>query len=354
MHVLYECYDSRDDYAAQRRVKGDKGSGYTPMDSVADVDDDELPGLDEVPYDHTEDTLTMILDEGALGKRTAKSRVEMEKITLLLGAQRHGVPACLSGNTSGQSSSFVPSGSTTHWKELIQAQKKRVLDERRAGAERGDEGAGEHIGGQQEPNAGSVFVVTYAMLESLRNRQTDIAGGPQDSNLLLLHGVIEQFTLNEEQLNAFFLAAKHLHHHEPDPLRMIIAGMAGTDRNESHRFVVLGPTGSSAALIGGSTYHSILGFTLSSDTGPFASNSHDKVRSRLELVDMLFIDEFSMISCLSVFHIHKQLASAFSTSLEAFGGKSIVLAGDPAQLPPPGRSPALYSSKVEYAARHMY
>ena len=33
-------------------------------------------------------------------------------------------------------------------------------------------------------------------------------------------------------------------------------------RNESHRFVVLGPTGTSAALLGGSTYHSFLGIRM--------------------------------------------------------------------------------------------
>jgi hypothetical protein len=33
--------------------------------------------------------------------------------------------------------------------------------------------------------------------------------------------------------------------------------------NESHRFVILGPTGTSAALLGGSTYHSFLGVHMS-------------------------------------------------------------------------------------------
>jgi len=35
-----------------------------------------------------------------------------------------------------------------------------------------------------------------------------------------------------------------------------------TSRNESHRFVVLAPTGTAAALLHGSTYHSILGVPL--------------------------------------------------------------------------------------------
>jgi hypothetical protein len=54
---------------------------------------------------------------------------------------------------------------------------------------------------------------------------------------------------------------------------MYLGGMGGTgksqvikavvaffeERNESHRFIILAPTGSAAALLNGSTYHSALG-----------------------------------------------------------------------------------------------
>ncbi|EIW54749.1 uncharacterized protein TRAVEDRAFT_130473 [Trametes versicolor FP-101664 SS1] len=53
-----------------------------------------------------------------------------------------------------------------------------------------------------------------------------------------------------------------------------------------------------------------------------------------------------MISCLDVFKINSQLAKACPDSSDTFGGKSVVLAGDFAQLAPAGVSPSLYSNAV--------
>ena len=61
--------------------------------------------------------------------------------------------------------------------------------------------------------------------------------------------------------------------HKPEQLIMYIGGMAGTGKsqvikalteffkrqNESHCIVITALTGTAAALVGGSTYHSILG-----------------------------------------------------------------------------------------------
>ncbi|RDX44583.1 hypothetical protein OH76DRAFT_1302649, partial [Lentinus brumalis] len=53
-----------------------------------------------------------------------------------------------------------------------------------------------------------------------------------------------------------------------------------------------------------------------------------------------------MISCVDVFIIHTQLTKAFGDSTLSFGGKSVIFAGDFAQLPPPGRAASLYSNNV--------
>ncbi|KAI0827367.1 hypothetical protein BC628DRAFT_1318310, partial [Trametes gibbosa] len=121
---------------------------------------------------------------------------------------------------------------------------------------------------------------------------------------------MEFYTLNKEQIRAFVIAARHLHHHEKDPLRMYMGGMGGTgksrvllalvgfltSRGEAHRFLVLGPTGSSAANIGGSTYHSVLGLGFDKD-GKLSRRSLEKIRERFMDVDLIFIDEVSMIAC---------------------------------------------------------
>ncbi|KAI9059281.1 hypothetical protein FKP32DRAFT_1529723, partial [Trametes sanguinea] len=139
-----------------------------------------------------------------------------------------------------------------------------------------------------------------------------------------LHRVIERFTLNAEQARAFRIVARHLHHRDSPQLLMYLGGMGGTgksrvllalvgfleDREESHRFIILGPTGSSAALIGGSTYHSVLGFKPGAESdGPITTDLL-KIRGRLERVDLVFIDEASMISTMDKFRMHKKLAQA--------------------------------------------
>ncbi|KAH9852842.1 hypothetical protein C2E23DRAFT_698242, partial [Lenzites betulinus] len=104
-------------------------------------------------------------------------------------------------------------------------------------------------------------------------------------------------------------------------LLMYLGGMGGTgksrvlqavmnfldNRGESYRFIVLGPTGSSAALVGGSTYHSVLGFSPTNEGFAVLATMLEKIRGRLSRVDMIFIDEVSMISCVDLLRIHKQL-----------------------------------------------
>ena len=122
-----------------------------------------------------------------------------------------------------------------------------------------------------------------------------------------------------------------------------------TSRDESNRFIVLGPTGSSAALIGGSTYHSVLGFGFEKD-GKLSKKALEKIRDRFRTVDLIFIDEVSMISCVDLERICAALTKAFGSIALSFGGKSVILAGDFAQLPPAGRGHSLYSSSVGSAA----
>ena len=122
-------------------------------------------------------------------------------------------------------------------------------------------------------------------------------------------------------------------------------------RQENHRFIVLAPTGSAAALLNGSTYHSVLGIRSSN-----INNEHDdslrnesviikEVQERLEGVDYIFIDEISMIACHELYAISGQLSKVTNEHNKPFGGKSLILAGDFAQLPPTTGS-LLYSNIV--------
>ena len=116
------------------------------------------------------------------------------------------------------------------------------------------------------------------------------------------------------------------------------------EQNETHRFVILGPTGTSAALLGGSTYHSFLGVKMN-DMSRNENSTIAQVRGRLEGVDYIFIDEVSMLSCHDMYKISSQLAKCLNQAELPFGGINMIFAGDFAQLPPVGGA-SLYSGSV--------
>jgi hypothetical protein len=163
--------------------------------------------------------------------------------------------------------------------------------------------------------------------------------------------------LNTEQQRAFRIVANHAVGQEQEQLKMYLGGMGGTGksqvikaltyffnkRNEAHRFVVLGPTGTSAALLGGSTYHSFLGVNMTEikvTVGNMAS-----VKNRLDGVEYIFIDEVSMMACHEMYKISAQLAKALNVFDMPFGGMNMIFAGDFAQLPPVGGA-SLFSDTV--------
>jgi cysteine synthase len=88
-----------------------------------------------------------------------------------------------------------------------------------------------------------------------------------------MNAVVKDFQLNAEQERAFRIVSNHSCRSSSEQLRMHIGGMGGTGKSqvlkalmefikrkkESHRFVIVAPTGSAAALLGGSTYHYLFG-----------------------------------------------------------------------------------------------
>ena len=163
--------------------------------------------------------------------------------------------------------------------------------------------------------------------------------------------------MNKEQERAFRIVANHAVSPQSEQLKMYLGGMGGTgksqvikalkqffeQRQESYRFTILGPTGTSAALLGGSTYHSFLGINMSDTRNQNASIA--QVRARLEGVDYIFIDEVSMLACHDLYKISAKLAKSLAILDLPFGGINIIFAGDFAQLPPVGGA-SLYSGEV--------
>ncbi|KAE9388090.1 hypothetical protein BT96DRAFT_743043, partial [Gymnopus androsaceus JB14] len=108
-----------------------------------------------------------------------------------------------------------------------------------------------------------------------------------------------------------------------NPLTMYIGGMGGISksqvihalclffqlRKESGHIEVCAPTGTAAALLSGSTYHSVLGFQQSNEEAISLDPEHGLKISKcnLEGVDYILIDECSILALSDLFMISERL-----------------------------------------------
>ncbi len=205
----------------------------------------------------------------------------------------------------------------------------------------------------QDPNTNNVNIVDRSYLTCNFKSKSEAAQ-------TFIEDTVKSFRLNTEQKRAFRIVANHSVTPRCEQLKMYLGGMGGTGksqvikalieffkhRHESHRFVVLGPTGTSAALLGGSTYHSFLGIRISDNSGiqRESATTIAQIKGRIEGVDYIFL-EVSMLACHELYKISSQLAKALSIYDLPFGGVNMIFAGDFAQLPPVGGAP-LYSEHV--------
>ncbi|KAF9455473.1 hypothetical protein BDZ94DRAFT_1179885, partial [Collybia nuda] len=134
---------------------------------------------------------------------------------------------------------------------------------------------------------------------------------------------ITKYSLNTDQKRAFHIVANHATLPQYTPLKMYLGGMAGTgksqvikalvdffnQRMESHRFMILAPTGTAAALLGGSTYHSILGIggKGKNEEARNENTTIKQVQTKLKGVEYIFLDEVSMLSCKNLYSISARL-----------------------------------------------
>ena len=245
---------------------------------------------------------------------------------------------------------FVPTikNSGSQWNSLIQSIRKMIIADRSKNLPAGISKSFGEIKGTDK-----VFVDTMTSYLS-RKFVPDEPGA-----INILNSVIQKFKLNLEQERAFHIVANHATINNPTQLKMYLGGMGGTgksqvlkalieffkERNESHRIMILAPTGSAAALLNGSTYHSVLGIGSEGNRAKNEHTSQRNVHEHLDGVDYIFLDEISMVACHELYQISASLAKARNMTEVPFGGLNMIFAGDFAQLKPVFGSP-LYSQTV--------
>ena len=132
----------------------------------------------------------------------------------------------------------------------------------------------------------------------------------------------------------------------------ILRDGSGRENSEMPTVLLLAYTGVAAKNIGGTTLHTGLNFKFGSDMLELSSEKLDTTRKNLENVEIIIVDEFSMISSDNLYNLHKRLQGLFM-SQDFFGGRSILLVGDIMQLGPVRATP-IYREPKSFDSRAMF
>ena len=153
---------------------------------------------------------------------------------------------------------------------------------------------------------------------------------------------MEQVRLSIEQQNLFDYI-------EQSENNIFVTGRAGTGKstllsflveNTQKNVAVCAPTGVAALNVGGVTIHSLFGFPFGIlGEQDIARHLNRRTREVLAALDVLVIDEVSMVNADLMDAISKSMGIARGRRKVPFGGAQIVMFGDPYQLSPvPGNN----------------
>ena len=334
MNIRYECLDARDDFHAQMK------KGARSMPSWAEPDSELFNDLDQMDVDDTINIQTS-LDDLSISPIMGKS--ERMRTELMTDVRR----MLLSLGWTDRNADLLPDGlnispdpiqpqTPAQWKAAVSDKRAQILEER-----------ARHLPADINLDTAALSSTSFVpndvrvVNKSYMSRSYSSKAWQQTTQ-----DVSKLYHLNQEQDRAFRIVANHACSSDSDQLKMNIAGMAGTGksqvlkalvhffklRNESHRFIIVAPTGSAAALLQISTYHSVFG--INSDGKHISGIQLAQVKERLQGVHYVFLDEVSMLSCRDMYLISARLARVMNNLDVPFGGLNFIFAGDFAQLPP--------------------
>ncbi|CAB4011401.1 ATP-dependent DNA helicase PIF1 [Paramuricea clavata] len=157
---------------------------------------------------------------------------------------------------------------------------------------------------------------------------------------------------------------------EKEPLCLIINGVAGTGKSYlinairnllQSKCAVAATTGKAAFNIRGVTVHSLLKLPIGArGNKDLTGQSLCRLQESVNNIGYIIIDEYSMLGQVTFGWIDKRCKQATGYNDKVFGGKSLILTGDPGQLPPVADKP-LYHARPSNAvgeqghqAYHMF
>ena len=176
-----------------------------------------------------------------------------------------------------------------------------------------------------------------------------------NTDINVLHGNIDVASLNEMQGLAYNIVKTHSQDLNlgKDPLALIVIGEAGTGKSYlinairqllGDKCAVTATTGKAAFNINGITIHSLLKLPVGAKGNKdLAGQSLIRLQERLSTIEYIIIDEYSMLGQTMLGWIDRRCKQASGLSDTLFGNKSVILCGDPAQLPPVADKPLYHS-----------
>ena len=125
--------------------------------------------------------------------------------------------------------------------------------------------------------------------------------------------------------------------------------------------VVTATTGEAAYNIRGVTVHSLLKLPIGSrGNKDLTGQTLYRLQESVSNIGYIVIDEYSMLAQVTFGWIDKRCKQATGYNDKVFGGKSLILTGDPGQLPPVADKPLYYAKPSNavgeqgYQAYHMF
>ena len=245
-HIKYECLDARDDYHAQL-AKGGSDVFLSSWDNGESNESSDFCDPIAIPEDTTfdeSDVPSFLQKDGKAYKERQKQHLRIRSILASVG----WIAESKTGSVVTESIKLAIARSGAEWKAETVKYRQSLLESRK---------------------------------HALHSTEGVPSSSKEASNVVkIVEESIAKYCLNREQERAFCIIANHASNPHPALLKMYIGGMGGTGKSqvlkalshffelcqEAHWFVIVAPTGSAAALLGGSTYHYMFGINDHSGT----------------------------------------------------------------------------------------
>ncbi|KAF8125103.1 hypothetical protein EV363DRAFT_1176404, partial [Boletus edulis] len=258
MRVKYECLDARDDFSIQRRHMAKSSNHFNSELSENIIDEVEKDNIVDISIDPD------LWLSSHIGKKNAKweyDRGVVEQILTTAGWLDELPKDVLTLSVPDR---IFPSlfWDAVQWKSKVNEQRQELIQNKKNNLNINS--ASRNVNpsslSKHDSITNEVKIVGH---EYLTKTFTHIISEQQ----VQLDNIVTSYMLTTEQERAFRIITQHVLSESQDQLKMYLGGMAGTGKsrvinalneffvksNRSSQFLLLAPTGSAAANIGGST-----------------------------------------------------------------------------------------------------